>query len=732
MSETLPIHQALGMTDDEYADVCDILGRRPTEAELAMYSVMWSEHCSYKSSRAFLGRFPTTAPWVVVGPGENAGVVDLGDGWLAALRIESHNHPSFVEPYQGAATGVGGILRDIFTMGARPIALWDQIRFGPLDDPHNRYLLAGVVAGVAGYGNAVGVPTVGGEVAFEECYSGNPLVNVMCLGIMRKEQLVLGTAGTPGTIAVLLGSSTGRDGIGGASVLASASFDAGSDTKRPTVQVGDPFEEKKLIEACLELYDRALVVGVQDLGAAGLSCATSEPAARAGTGMDVDLGRVHVREIGMSAAELLMSESQERMMAFVDPVNVDEVLAVATKWEIDASVVGTVTAGDTLRISYNDQVVAEMPAASLSEAAPILRRDSAEPHWLEGLWANTLEYRETPDIMGCLLEVLADPSIGDPSWVYEQYDHQLFLNTVVGPGENGSLLRIKGTEKALAVSTDGNGRQCYLDPQRGGANLVWEAALNVAMLGAKPMAVVDNLNFGNPEKPEVMWQFIETVEGMSLACEALGVPVVGGNVSFYNETDEVDIYPTPIVGMLGLADPAPRSVPRLDRAEEGMAIWMFGPQDSQNLAGSAFEKIIKGHVGGRPTSSDPTIGKAVIELAVALAQQELVPVMHDISDGGIAVTLSEVCIASGVGAHVAYSNWTGLFAEAPHGFIAAVPDNHAGAIRALADDLGVPVKELGTFGGDHISFDDTQGGVTSIPLSEAGAAWSGAIRSRMG
>ncbi|MDH5420841.1 MAG: phosphoribosylformylglycinamidine synthase subunit PurL, partial [Acidimicrobiia bacterium] len=559
MSETMPLHQALGMTDDEYGTVCDLLSRPPTEAELAMYSVMWSEHCSYKSSRAFLGRFPTTAPWVVVGPGENAGVVDLGDGWLAALRIESHNHPSFVEPYQGAATGVGGILRDIFTMGARPIALWDQIRFGPLDDPHNRYLLEGVVAGVAGYGNAVGVPTVGGEVAFEECYAGNPLVNVMCLGIMREEQLVLGTAGTPGTIAILLGSSTGRDGIGGASVLASASFDAGSDTKRPTVQVGDPFEEKKLIEACLELYDRGLVVGVQDLGAAGLSCATSEPAARAGTGMDVNLDAVHVREAGMTAAELLMSESQERMMAFVHPSKVDEVLAVASKWEIDASVVGTVTAGDTLRISHNNQVVAELPAASLSEAAPILRRDSGEPFWLEDLWTNTLEYLQPPDITRCLLEILADPSIGDPSWVYEQYDHQLFLNTVVGPGDNGSLLRIKGTNKALAVSTDGNGRQCYLDPMRGGANLVYEAALNVAMLGAKPMAVVDNLNFGNPEKSEVMWQFIETVEGMSQACENLGIPVVGGNVSFYNETDEADIYPTPIVGVLGLADPAPCS-----------------------------------------------------------------------------------------------------------------------------------------------------------------------------
>ncbi len=727
----MPLHQALGMTDDEYGSVCDILGRPPSEAELAMYSVMWSEHCSYKSSRAHLGRFPTTAPWVVVGPGENAGVVDLGDGWLAALRIESHNHPSFVEPYQGAATGVGGILRDIFTMGARPIALWDQIRFGPLDDPHNRYLLEGVVAGVAGYGNAVGVPTVGGEVAFEECYAGNPLVNVMCLGIMQKEQLVLGTAGTPGTIAVLLGSSTGRDGIGGASVLASASFDAEADTKRPTVQVGDPFEEKKLIEACLELYDRDLVVGVQDLGAAGLSCATSEPAARAGTGMDVNLDNVHVRESAMTAPELLMSESQERMMAFVHPSKVDEVLAVATKWEIDASVVGTVTAGDTLRISYNGQVVAEMPAASLSEAAPILRRPSGEPYWLEDLWTNTLEYLQPPDITLCLLEILADPSIGDPSWIYEQYDHQLFLNTVVGPGENGSLLRIKGTEKALAVSTDGNGRQCYLDPERGGSNLVYEAALNVAMLGAKPMAVVDNLNFGNPEKSEVMWQFIETVEGMSLACESLGVPVVGGNVSFYNETDEADIYPTPIVGMLGLADPAPESVPRLDRAEAGMALLMFGPKNSRNLGGSSFEKIIKGHVGGRPAGSDSTIGKAVIDLAIEFAHSGLVPVMHDISDGGAAVTISEICIASDVGAHLQYSSWIGLFAEAPHRFLAAIAPENVTAVHEIADRLGVPVSELGEFGGDRISFDNPAAGATSVSVAKAAAAWRGAIRSRM-
>ncbi|MGB8362675.1 MAG: phosphoribosylformylglycinamidine synthase subunit PurL, partial [Acidimicrobiia bacterium] len=591
------------MTDTEYDSVVGILGREPRDAELAMYSVMWSEHCSYKSSRAHLGRFPTEAPWVVVGPGENAGVVDIGDGWLAALRIESHNHPSFVEPYQGAATGVGGILRDVFTMGARPIALWDQIRFGPLTEPKNRYLFKGVVSGIAGYGNAVGVPTVGGEVEFDDCYTGNPLVNVMCLGILRRDQLVLGTAGAPGSVAVLLGKATGRDGIGGASVLASASFDDQSAELRPSVQVGDPFEEKKLIEACLEMYDRGLVVGVQDLGAAGLSCAVSEPAGRAGVGMNVDLGSVHTRETGMTAAELLMSESQERMMAFVAPARVDEVLAVAEKWEIDASVVGRVAEGDRLRIRHDDELVAEVPAASLADDAPIYDRPAARPAWLDEIQARACHDSDLP-VTDTLVALLADPAVASSAWVHTQYDHMLFLNTVVGPGSDASLIRVQGTRKGLAVSTDGNGRLCYLDPRIGSARLVYEAALNVAVIGARPLAVVDNLNFGNPEKPEVMWQFKESVEGLSTACEALGIPVVGGNVSFYNETDDVDIHPTPVVGLLGLADPMPADPPRLGRAEAGMEIWEVGPPPTSNLAGSAAQRL-SDELVGLPTAPDP-------------------------------------------------------------------------------------------------------------------------------
>ncbi len=697
--EADPLHRRLGMTDEEYESVLAILEREPRPAELAMYSVMWSEHCSYKSSRRHLRRFPTEAPWVVVGPGENAGVVDLGDGWLAALRIESHNHPSFVEPYQGAATGVGGILRDVFTMGARPIALWDPIRFGPLDEPKNRYLFGGVVAGIAGYGNAVGVPTVGGELEFDSCYTGNPLVNVMCLGIMRREQLVLGTAGPPGSIAILLGKATGRDGIGGASVLASASFDEESSDKRPSVQVGDPFEEKKLIEACLELYDRSLVVGVQDLGAAGLSCATSEPAGRAGVGMDVDLDSVHVRETGMTAPELLMSESQERMMAFVAPDKVDEVLAVADKWEIESAVVGTVRSGGTLTIRHEGEVVAEMPAASLADDAPLYDRPTKRPDWLD-------ELRDTPQrpldapVSELLIELLDQPGVGSTAWVHEQYDHMLFLNTIVGPGFDGSLIRIRGTEKGMAVSTDGNGRLCHLDPRGGSARLVYEAALNVAVTGAEPMAVVDNLNFGNPENPEVMWQFRESVEGISEGCESLGIPVIGGNVSFYNATEGVDIHPTPIVGLLGLADPMPADPPRLSRGEDGMELWEIGPAPTGNLAASIAQRVAHAELTGTPTPPDPELAVQIVALAAELAHR--VPVLHDVSDGGLAVTVAEICIASGVGAELIEMTAEEWLCEDPHRFVVAMPPDAVSLPAGLSRKIGALTGTTIRFGEDAL------------------------------
>ena len=724
------LHRRLGLPDEEYETIISILDREPSDPELAMYSVMWSEHCSYKSSRAHLSRFPSEAPWVVVGPGENAGVIDLGDGWLAAFRIESHNHPSFVEPYQGAATGVGGILRDVFTMGARPVALWDQIRFGPLDSAANRHLFSGVVAGIAGYGNAVGVPTVGGEIDFDDRYSGNPLVNVMCLGILREDQLVLGTAGEPGNVGILLGAATGRDGIGGASVLASASFDEGSAAKRPSVQVGDPFEEKKLIEACLELYERGLVVGVQDLGAAGLSCAVSEPAARAGVGMEVDLDAVHVREPGMTGPELLMSESQERMMAFVRPDLVDEVLAVAERWEISASVVARVTEGDTLRVSHGGEQIVEIPAASLTDDAPRYLRSSGEPSWVEDLWSNTFSHMTQPALATALLDLLGDPSIASAGWAYEQYDHMLFLDTLVGPGNDGTLLRIKGTDKGVAVSTDGNGRLCYLDPRRGGARLVFEAALNVAMTGAVPRAVVDNLNFGNPEKPSVMWQFQECIEGISEACEALGVPVVGGNVSFYNETGGNDIYPTPVIGLVGVAEPIPTRPPALHRARDGMDLWMAGPVDAIDLAGSAFEYVTFGHVGGRPAAPDGTRAKAAIRLAADLVTRELSPALHDVSDGGAAVAIAEMAIASGVGVMVEYTDWRHLFSEEPHRFVFAAPVEHRAAIEEAAAGARIDCRRIGAFGGTDIVF--ARGGARAVlELDAATGRYRGSIAERL-
>jgi phosphoribosylformylglycinamidine synthase II len=712
-----PDHQKLGLTDDEYEDVLRILGREPLAAELAMYSVMWSEHCSYKSSRSHLGRFKSDQPWVVVGPGENAGVVDLGDGWLAALRIESHNHPSFVEPYQGAATGVGGILRDIFTMGARPIAVWDALRFGPLDEPHNRFLFEGVVSGIAGYGNAVGVPTLGGEIEFADRFSKNPLVNVMALGLLKEEQLVLSAASGEGNLAILLGNATGRDGIGGASILASASFEKGDEEKRPNVQVGDPFEEKKLIETCLELYDKGLVVAIQDLGAAGISCATSEVAGNGGMGMDVDLDKVHLRENDMNPGEILMSESQERMLAIVAPQNESEVLTIAARWEIEASTIGTVTAGPDLSIYAGGELVGELPAASLADDAPRYNRPAVRPGYLDEAWAKKPQIPTDIDAGAVLRVLLDDPAIGDRSWISRQYDHMLFLNTVIEPGHDGSLLRIKGTEKALAVSTDGDSLRTYLDPRRASARIVYESALNVAVTGASPYALVDNLNFGNPEEPGVMWQLIESIEGMAAACEELNVPVVGGNVSLYNQTDGVDIYPSPVVGMLGFCDPMPENPPRLDRAEEGMSIWIVGPEAEGDFAASAYDRIVNGNLGGRPAEADPEMARTVIDAATNLAFE--IPVLHDISVGGMAVALAEIAIKSNVGMTIEAVHGSELFDETPLRFIAMTPRDVL--------NTNAPHRRLGTVGGTTLGF----GVSASISVTQAAAIWSNALRRRM-
>src|SRR5437588_1850819 len=629
------LHRSLGLTDDEFVAITKILGRDPNELELAMYAVMWSEHCSYKSSRAHLGRLPTEAPWVLVGPGENAGVIDAGDGIAVAVRIESHNHPSAVEPHQGAATGVGGILRDIFTMGARPIATLDPLRFGPLITPRARWLFEGVVNGISSYGNSVGVPTVGGEVTFDECYAENPLVNVMCVGVMRRENLVLGRASGDGNLAVLLGSTTGRDGIGGVSVLASAGFGEDDSAKRPSVQVGDPFEEKRLIEACLALYDAGLVVGIQDLGGAGLTCATSETASRGGMGMDVDVDAVPRREPAMQAFEVMTSESQERMLAIVRPDDLDAVETLCRRWEVRASVVGRVNTGGRLRVFEGGQVVADVPAASLHEDAPLYHRPCVMPAAHTDRVADDPARLPAPGDCGADLLALT----ADLSWVWSQYDPQLFLNTVEAPGGDAAVLRLKApglppSRRAIALSADGNARWCAVDPRRGTALLVAEAALNVACAGARPVALVNCLNFGNPEHPEVMWQLSESVDGMAEACRALGIPVVGGNVSLYNESRGRDIDPTPVVGLVGLIERLVRRPPGVGMVENGRLL-LLGRPDATELGGSLWASRAHGHRGGTVAPLDYEAHARLGGLLVGLVTDDHVAGVHDVSEGGL-------------------------------------------------------------------------------------------------
>jgi phosphoribosylformylglycinamidine synthase subunit PurL len=755
------LHRQLGLTDDELAAIVGLLGRSPSEVELAMYAVMWSEHCSYKSSRVHLGRFPTEAPWVLVGPGEGAGVIDVGDGLAVAVRIESHNHPSAVEPYQGAATGVGGIIRDIFSMGARPIALMDPLRFGSLDDARTRYLFEGVVSGISGYGNSVGVPTVGGEVVFDDCYRDNPLVNVFCLGVLPVERLVLARAEGVDNVAVLPGSATGRDGIGGASVLASAGFDEGSDAKRPSVQVGDPFEEKRLIEACLELLDAGLAIGVQDLGAAGLSCAASETAAKTGAGMDVDVARVAKREPGMTAVEVLTSESQERMLAIVEPAKLDRVLALAARWEIRATVVGRVTdtgrfrvfdgqfdavgvpgasppppSGDPDPTSNSDAPpLADIPCDSLGDG-PRYHRPQARPEGQDALVAAdpypTLRDRfpAGADLGGELLALLALPTIADKSWIWHQYDHQLFLNTVVGPGGDAAVLRLPGSRRGLALSTDGKARFCRLDPHVGGRLVVLEAARNVACAGATPRALVNCLNFGNPEHPEVMWQFAEVVDGISDACAALELPVIGGNVSFYNESRGADIDPTPVVGVLGLID-------ELDVPPPGTAfvadqdVVVLGATRAE-LGGSEWAFSVHGLDGGAAPIADLEVARATNGLVADLVSRGVVSAVHDASDGGLAVALAEMAIAGGCGFSVSpdpeidAAAW--CFAESTSRVVVGVTPERLDEVLARAGDAGVPARRVGTTGGARLALD----GAFDVALADATRAWRDAIPRALG
>jgi phosphoribosylformylglycinamidine synthase len=726
-------HRALGLTDDEYERICDTLGRQPNHLELAMYSVMWSEHCSYKSSRLHLKRFPTEGPAVLVGPGEGAGVVDVGDGIGAAIRIESHNHPSAIEPYQGAATGAGGILRDIFSMGARPIALMDPLRFGPLDDPRSRWIAEGVVSGISGYGNSVGVPTIGGETVFDECYADNPLVNVLCLGVLPVERLVLGRAEGVGNLAVLLGSTTGRDGIGGVSVLASAGFsdDEADAQKRPSVQVGDPYEEKRLIEACLELLDRNLATGVQDLGGAGITCATAETAAKGGAGMDVMVDAVHLREQGMEPFEIMTSESQERMLAIVEPQHLDEVLAIASRWEIRASVIGHVTDTGRLRVLAREggEVLADVPAKSLEDEAPLYDRERRAPADLAERRADAASALPAPaDVGADLLEMLTDTT-----WVSSQYDHMLFLNTVEGPGGDAAVLRLKhpgtgqDTGRGLAVTTDGNHLWGAVDPFVGGVMTVCESVMNLAVVGARPVAMVNCLNFGNPEHPEVMWQLSESIDGLSAALAALDVPCVGGNVSLYNESRGSDIDPTPVIGVLGVVDSLDRRAPGV-RLVEGGRLVLVGATDPE-LAGSEWASR-RGHRGrGMLPAVDLPAVAAAASTVRELVSAGLVQGAHDVSRGGVAVALAEMAVRSGVGFTAArLPDHATLFSESAGRAVLCIDPEQLKVVLDVLDANGVEHSRIGVAGGDRL----TVKGQFDLALDEATNTWRGRLDDALG
>ena len=724
---------AHGLSADEYRRLLEILGREPTLTELGIFSVMWSEHCSYKSSRVHLRRLPTEGPRVVQGPGENAGAVDIGDGLTAVFKIESHNHPSFIEPYQGAATGVGGIIRDIFTMGARPIALLNSLRFGTLDDPATRRLVDGVVAGIAGYGNSIGIPTVGGEIAFEPSYAGNPLVNVFCLGVAKADRLAKGLAAGVGNPVYYVGAKTGRDGIHGAT-MASAEFDEHSADNRPAVQVGDPFMEKLLLEACLEVMQTGALVGIQDMGAAGLTCSTCEMGARGDVGIDIDVSRVPQRETGMTPYEIMLSESQERMLLVARRGREAEVEQVFEKWDLHAVRIGQVTGDDRLRVRHAGEVVAEIPNRQLADRAPLYDRPTERPKYLDEAQRLDLTALSAPaDLSEAWQALLGAPVIASKRWVYRQYDHMVRTNTVALPGLGAGVVRVKGTGRALAFSVDGNGRYCYLDPAEGGRLAVAEAARNVACAGATPIGATNCLNFGNPERPEIMWQFAQAVDGIGEACRALEIPITGGNVSLYNETDGQAIYPTPVLGVVGVLEDATRVLTRVFPAA-GLDIVLLGDA-SGALGGSEYLKVAHGLVRGRPAPVDLVGERALQTLLVEAADDGLIHSAHDGAEGGLAVTLAECSIDSGgIGAQVELPTPAGpddgfavvgaLFGEAPSRVVVSVAPEQRDRLLARASEVSVPAVVVGQTGGTRLSIAVDGDIAADIALSEAEEAWA--------
>ena len=734
MTIAADILQRHGLTQDEYGRIVDMLAREPTLTELGIFSVMWSEHCSYKSSRVHLKTLPTTGKRVLQGPGENAGAVDIGDGLAAVFKIESHNHPSFIEPYQGAATGVGGIIRDIFTMGARPIALLNSLRFGSLDQALVRRTFSGVVAGIAGYGNSIGIPTVGGEIGFDESYSGNPLVNVFCLGIARADEIIKGVASGAGNSVYYVGAKTGRDGIHGAT-MASAEFDEKSSEKRPAVQVGDPFMEKLLLEACLEVMKTDALVGIQDMGAAGLTSSTCEMAARGGAGVEIDVSLVPQRETGMTPYEIMLSESQERMLLVVKRGREAEVERIFGRWDLHAVHIGEVTTDRLMRVKNRGEVVAEIPTTSLTDEAPVYRRPMMEPAYLADARQLSLEsLGARPAAPDVFRRLLASPGIASKRWVYRQYDHMVRTNTLVNPGMGAGVVRVKGTTRALALSVDGNGRFVYLDPFVGAQLAVAEAARNVACAGGQPIGATNCLNFGNPERPEIMWQFARAVEGIGAACRALDIPVTGGNVSLYNETDGKAILPTPVLGVVGLIEDAAKVVGRSFRGE-GDAVVLLGTGKGE-LGGSEYLKMIHGLVRGIPPVLDLELEGALQRLLVHGVSGGLIKSAHDCAEGGFAVTLAECCFGTllGAAADIPGLDVAGelgdvavLFGESASRVIVSVDAGRAAELQALASDAGVPAAVVGRVGSDRIRIAVAGRVVIDEALADVEPLWSEAI-----
>ncbi|WP_366597031.1 phosphoribosylformylglycinamidine synthase subunit PurL [Bacillus pumilus] len=719
------LYQQMGLSDEEFALIESIIGRLPNYTEIGIFSVMWSEHCSYKNSKPVLSKFPTKGEHVLQGPGEGAGIVDIGDNQAVVFKIESHNHPSAIEPYQGAATGVGGIIRDVFSMGARPIAVLNSLRFGELTSPRVKYLFEEVVAGIAGYGNCIGIPTVGGEVHFDQSYEGNPLVNAMCVGLINHEDIKKGQAKGVGNTVMYVGAKTGRDGIHGAT-FASEEFSDESEEKRSAVQVGDPFMEKLLLEACLEVIKNDALVGIQDMGAAGLTSSSAEMASKAGSGIEMNLDLIPQRETGMSAYEMMLSESQERMLLVIEKGREQEIIDIFEKYDLEAVSVGHVTDDKMLRLLHQGEVVCELPVDALAEEAPVYHKPSSEPAYYREFLQTKVEAPAITDAAETLKQLLQQPTIASKEWVYDQYDYMVRTNTVVAPGSDAGVLRIRGTKKALAMTTDCNARYLYLDPEVGGKIAVAEAARNIVCSGARPLAVTDNLNFGNPEKPEIFWQIEKSADGISEACRTLSTPVIGGNVSLYNESNGTAIYPTPVIGMVGLVEDTAH-ITTQSFQQAGDVIFVIG-ETKEEFAGSELQKMTEGRIYGKAPEIDLNVELSRQEALLAAIQNGLVQSAHDVSEGGLGVALAESTFGTdGLGADIQIdlNSEASLFSETQSRFVVTVKLEHREAFAAAVKDA----KEVGTVTNDGVFTVKNQEGQQWIhaAVNELERAWKGAI-----